>query len=247
MVISLHKLCFFNYIESPEVILKKINVLFPLILATCFTQIASAKDEVASVKKSCLKDYPLAVGDTDLEIIGYYNQLCDKKNKKNEALKNELMVDLAKKYQTTGYNLKALQVVNLLRSKNYHSPDLTDVTFLAGVSISHNALNQMRSNEGRTLDENTYSPAKVLADNIRYIQPSMNKSQNTTADSRDKNEPVSNVKPKRTAPAKAKRTTSTKSNSVKQKKTTTTAVKRPAAPPTRQRTSGASPFDTLKK
>jgi hypothetical protein len=79
-----------------------------------------------------------------------------------------------------------LQAVNLLREKNYQSPELTDVTFLAGIAISYNALNHMRSNENRTLDEQTYSPAKVLSDNIRYIQPTIDKSTSAAADVREK-------------------------------------------------------------
>ncbi len=73
------------------------------------------------MKKSCLKDYPLAVGDTDPEIIGFYNQLCDKKNKKNENLKNQIFVDIATKYQANGYNLKALQAVNHAARKELSS------------------------------------------------------------------------------------------------------------------------------
>lgn len=229
--------------------MNKFSVLLPIILAASLTQTVFAKDKAASVKKSCLKDYPLAVGDTDPEIIGFYNQLCDKKNKKNENLKNEILVDIAKKYQANGYNLKALQAVNLLREKNYQSPELTDVTFLAGIAISYNALNHMRSNENRTLDEQTYSPAKVLSDNIRYIQPTIDKSTSAAADVREKStESSSNVKSKQTTPAKKRtNTASTKSKqtttAASKKKTTTTAktqttAKKPAA--------SGSPFDTLK-
>ena len=229
--------------------MNKFSVLLPIILAASLTQTVFAKDEVASVKKSCLKDYPLAVGDTDPEIIGFYNQLCDKKNKKNESLRNEIFVDIAKKYQTNGYNLKALQAVNLLREKNYQSPELTDVTFLAGIAISYNALNHMRSNENRTLDEHTYSPAKVLSDNIRYIQPTIDKTSSTAADAREKGtESVNNVKSKQTTQARSKRanTTSTKAKqttTASKKKTTTTAKPQTTA---KKPASSGSPFDTLK-
>ncbi|WP_143224011.1 hypothetical protein [Acinetobacter sp. ANC 5054] len=238
--------------DRPEAILKKICVFTPLILATCFSQIALAKDEVTTVNKSCVKDYPLALGDTDLEIISYYNQLCDKKNKKNSALKNEILVDIAKKYQVNGYNLKALQVVNSLRLNNYYSPDLTDVTFLAGVAISHNALNQMRNNENRTLDESTYSPAKVLADNIRYIQPSLDKKAYISSDLDEKSvETVaSTVKFKKSSQPKTKKQTNTQAKKTTQAKQNTTVkshVKQTVPTPVRKPAAGSSPFDTLKK
>ena len=234
---------FTNVLLSPEAILKKSIVVLPIILASCLSQSIFAKDDGVSIKKSCLKDYPLAVGDTDSEIIGFYNQLCDKKNKKDETLKNQLLTNIATKYQNNGYNLKALQVVDELRGRKFQSPELTDVTFLAGVAISYNALNNMRSNENRTLDETTYAPAKVFADNIRYIQPVSEKTNSAVKDT-ETDKPAA-YKPRQTTQKPKKQANSKPKQTQAKAKKPVETTKKPVAT-TKKQASGSSPFDTLK-
>ncbi|MCU7226305.1 hypothetical protein OC498_15690, partial [Acinetobacter bohemicus] len=81
----------------------------------------------------------------DSALIGLYQQLCDKSAKKNILLQQELNVQIAKRYVELGSPLKALNLVNELRRQQYDSQVLTDLSFMAGVAISSDALEQMRS------------------------------------------------------------------------------------------------------
>ncbi|TCB58552.1 hypothetical protein [Acinetobacter terrae] len=119
-----------------------------------------------------MKDYPLVTGETDQDLLNIYSQICDKKNKKNIALQNELLIQAAQKYQQLGKNLKALQLVESLGQQNVQRTTLTDVAFLAGVGIAESSLQHMRSNEVRYLSmQTTYPTAKKLSDHIRISLP----------------------------------------------------------------------------
>ena len=62
----------------------KNGVLFiSLIVATFTMQTIFAKEAPLELKKACLKNNPLAIGDTDPELIDLYTQICDKKNYAN--------------------------------------------------------------------------------------------------------------------------------------------------------------------
>ena len=132
------------------------------------SQFTFADENRIELKKGCIKDYPLVADETDPDLLNIYSQICDKKNKKNIELKNELFIQAAQKFQQLGKNLKALQLVDSLRKQNIQHTALTDVTFLAGVGIAQNSLQHMRNNELRYLSpEMTYPAAKQFSESIR--------------------------------------------------------------------------------
>ena len=132
------------------------------------SQFTFADENRIELKKGCIKDYPLVADETDPDLLNIYSQICDKKNKKNIELKNELFIQAAQKFQQLGKNLKALQLVDSLRKQNIQHTALTDVTFLAGVGIAQSSLQHMRNNELRYLSpEMTYPAAKQFSESIR--------------------------------------------------------------------------------
>ena len=132
------------------------------------SQFTFADDHRIELKKGCIQDYPLVTDETDPDLLNIYSQICDKKNKKNIELKNELSIQAAQRFQQLGENLKALQLVDSLRKQNIQHTALTDVTFLAGVGIAQSSLQHMRNNELRYLSpEITYPAAKQFSDSIR--------------------------------------------------------------------------------
>lgn len=149
------------------------NIFFtPLIVMISVSQFTFANQNPIELKKGCMKDYPLVTGETDQDLLNIYSQICDKKNKKNIALKNELLIQAAQKYQQLGKNLKALQLVESLGQQNVQRTALTDVAFLAGIGIAESSLQHMRSNEVRYLSaQTTYPAAKKLSDHIRISLP----------------------------------------------------------------------------
>lgn len=129
---------------------------------------AFASDEV-KLKKSCIKDYPIVAGETSLELLTIYSQVCDKKYKDN---KDRLLLSAAEKFQQLGKNDKALQVVSLLEAQNLQSNELTDIKFLAGLGVANDALNKMRNTEVRYLTEGkTYPVAKNFIDAVKNAAP----------------------------------------------------------------------------
>ena len=132
------------------------------------SQFTFADENRIELKKGCIKDYPLVADETDPDLLNIYSQICDKKNKKNIELKNELFIQAAQKFQQLGKNLKALQLVESLRKQNIQHTALTDVTFLAGVGIAQSSLQHMRNNDLRYLSpEMTYPAAKQFSESIR--------------------------------------------------------------------------------
>ena len=158
--------------EYSMFILPKGVYFIPFTAIFFMMQASYAKTErPAEISKSCIKANPLAAGDTNAELIELYTQLCDKKNKQNVEQLTDFKIAIAQNYQEHGNNLKALQALNQLRSLNINTPQMTDIEFLAGTSISQHALNQMRSVELRPISESNYQPAKELAESIHYAQP----------------------------------------------------------------------------
>ena len=150
---------------------KKIFYLSSIAIIS-ISQLTFASEQAPELKKSCLKDHALVSSELDSNLINIYSQICDKKNKKNIVLQNELLIQAAQQYQKLGHNLKALQLVDSLRKQNIQHTALTDISFLAGVDIANKALQQMRNNEMRYLSlEGTYPAAKQLSDGIRASLP----------------------------------------------------------------------------
>ena len=132
------------------------------------SQFTFADENRIELKKGCIQNNPLVADETDPDLLNIYSQICDKKNKKNIELKNELFIQAAQKFQQLGKNLKALQLVDSLRKQNIQHTALTDVTFLAGVGIAQSSLQHMRNNELRYLSpEMTYPAAKQFSESIR--------------------------------------------------------------------------------
>lgn len=152
-------------------ILKKLSTVASILVLSTVTPFAFA-DEDVSLKKGCVKDYPLVNGETDRDLLSLYAQLCDKKNKKNHELKTNLLIQAASRYQELGKSYKALQLVEELNAQNIKSSSLTDTRFLAGIAIADAALAHMRQEELRYLSaELTYPPAKALSSNIQKSLP----------------------------------------------------------------------------
>lgn len=222
-------------------ILKKGIVIIPMIAAAFITQVSFAADHPVELKKSCIKNNPLAAGDSDPALIALYTQICD--NNKNQQLANDLNIQIAQKYQALGHNLKALQMANQLRNQNINTPEITDVTFLAGIAISQNALNHMRTAELRSLTEMAYAPAKQLAETVRFAQPTVDISK---APAKIKSLHAKSAENKSTA-KKLKKANAIKTSTVKSQKTSKPAVAKESMMVKNTNSSSASPFDTLNK
>jgi hypothetical protein len=151
-------------IQKKRFILKK-SVLLTTLLLGSFLGGNVYADEL---KKSCVKDNPLVAGESDPTLIGIYTQVCDKKNKDN---KNAYLVQAAQQFQKLGRNLKALQLVNELNSSGINHTSLTDVKFLASVGIADQAVNQIRNQEGRYLNDDSYALAVGLNDAVKNAKP----------------------------------------------------------------------------
>ncbi|OAL80731.1 hypothetical protein AY607_03305 [Acinetobacter sp. SFA] len=190
---------------------KNMSSILVLMMAVCTMSLMQT--HAATLKKSCLKAYPLANGDTDPEILQQYEQLCAKPTQKDLNLQREIKANIAQLYLDRGLHLKALQAVDQLNRENYTTRQLTDITFFSSVAISNKAVNYMRSTEIRPLTEETYAITKVFNDNVRLSQPvtvmplraeknSSTKKQ-TVASSSKKS---SSTKSRPSAPTKAKET-----------------------------------------
>lgn len=148
---------------------KNMSSILVLMMAVCTMSLMQT--HAATLKKSCLKAYPLANGDTDPEILQQYEQLCAKPTQKDLNLQREIKANIAQLYLDRGLHLKALQAVDQLNRENYTTRQLTDITFFSSVAISNKAVNYMRSTEIRPLTEETYAITKVFNDNVRLSQP----------------------------------------------------------------------------
>lgn len=121
------------------------------------------------LKKKCVQQHPLVVGESDAELLSLYVQICDKKN---HQVQHDLLIQAAQRYQQLGQHLKALNLVNDLHEQNIHSTALTDIQFIASAQISHSAIHQMRHNETRYLSgDQTSAVAKELVDAIEQAKP----------------------------------------------------------------------------
>ena len=188
---------------------KNMSSILVLMMAVCTMSLMQT--HAATLKKSCLKAYPLANGDTDPEILQQYEQLCAKPTQKDLNLQREIKANIAQLYLDRGLHLKALQAVDQLNRENYTTRQLTDITFFSSVAISNKAVNYMRSTEIRPLTEETYAITKVFNDNVRLSQPvtvmplraeknSSTKKQNVVSS----NKKSSSTKSRPSAPTKAK-------------------------------------------
>lgn len=224
-------------------ILTKGMLFVPLITAVCIAQVSYAKKEDSlELNKSCIKLYPLAAGDTDADLISLYTQMCDKNNRKNQALLSGLQIQIAQKYQAQGYNLKALQAVAQLRNQNISTPEMTEAEFLAGTAISQSALNHMRTVELHSLSEEAYQPAKVLADTIRFAQPVVQNRETVSENTYNKKKSNKKAPPK-TAAVKKNKAEAPKSAAAKAPKTNRTTA--PIVKESAGKTSNLSPFETF--
>ena len=216
--------------------MKKFIILSAVIISSIGFQQAFADDEV-KLKRGCVKDYPLVAGESDQALLGIYAQVCDKKNKDNKAA---LLVQAAQRYQQLGQNLKALQLVSELEGQNVPSTTLTDVKFLAGLSIADTALTTMRGTESRYLNENdTYPAAKKFTEAAKAATPS------SVLVERQEVKPVVST-PRQTYTPKTVR----KTRPVVNNRKPTSTVKSPTKSPvknTAKPAGGQTPFDGFKK
>ncbi len=219
-----------------------IRLILVLMMAVCTMSVMQT--HAASLKKSCLKAYPLADGDTDLEILQQYEQLCAKSAQKDLNLQYGIKANLAQLYLDRGLHLKALQAVDQLRRENYTTRQLTDISFLAGVAISNNAVNYMRTTEIRPLTEETYAITQVFNDNVRLAQPvtvAPVRAENNSATKKQTvaaaNKKTSSVKTRTSTPASAK---------AKATVTSTVTAKNTGPVVSRNVQSSSNPFGTLR-
>ena len=152
--------------------MNKYKLFLPLLVMLSISPFTFASENNIELKKACIKDYPLMGDETDPDLLNIYRQICDRKNKKNIELKNELSIQAAQRFQALGKNLKVLQLVDDLRKQNIQRRELTDVAFLAGVGIAESNLQHMRNHEMRYLNsESTYPAAKELSNHIHIALP----------------------------------------------------------------------------
>ena len=111
--------------------MKKIIVVLAVLGGILSTQSVLASDK--SLSRSCLKNNPLAVGETDVNLIEIYDAYCDKKN---ADVKYSYLAKAAQRFQLLGKNWKALQIVNELESLNLRGNTITDVKFLASANLA---------------------------------------------------------------------------------------------------------------
>ena len=145
----------------------KNKILFA-IFAIGFGAVSTAYANEVKLKRGCLKDNPLVVGETDQALLQIYSEVCNKKNKEN---KNGFLAQAAQRFQQIGQNEKALSLVNSLNAANVQHSSLTDVKFLAGVGIANDALTQIRGLEVRYLTDETYEPALAFSEAVKKAKP----------------------------------------------------------------------------
>lgn len=198
------------------------------------------------LKSKCIKQNPFVANQTDPELLGIYQQVCDKQNAEHV---NDLLAQAAMRMYELKQPLNALQLATQLQQQNVRGAALTDVTFLASVAIANDALQHMRTDEMRYLsNELTYPPAKQLSDDIRAALPAPDTSNiKAVTEESLKKEAHSSVTNTRRVATRPKVRPQPVRNIAAQ------TAKRPAAAapaiakqsPTVQKT-GANPFDSLK-
>lgn len=80
-------------------ILRKSIVFSVILVGLTFLNSAHANDENIKLKKSCIRDYPQAAGQTDQALLSLYAQVCDKKNADR---KNDLLAQAAMRFHQIG-------------------------------------------------------------------------------------------------------------------------------------------------
>ena len=201
------------------------------------------------LKSKCLKQNPLALNQTDHDLLDIYQQVC---NKENASRVNDLLVQAAMRMYELKQPMNALQLATQLQAKNVRGALLTDVTFLASVDLANDALQHMRSSEMRYLShELTYPPAKQLSDNIRVAVPAPDtsnskaitdeslKKERRNASANQAVRRTTNKKVRSTQPA---RNSATQSTAPAKRQT----VVAPIATKQQIQKTGSNPFDALK-
>lgn len=206
--------------------MKKRILFLSALLCSSFTSVAFADD--VSLKRGCLKDNPLVVGENDAALLQIYAQACDKKNKDTRS---GYLAQAAQRFQQIGKNYKALQLVNELNASNVQHSSLTDVKFLAGIGIANEALTQIRGPEVRYLTDETYAPAIALSDAVKKAKP-------LSVIETVVEEPAKRVT--RVVAPPVKRTTNTTRNTKRPPARTTNTAPKPAEQPKRE-----NPFGSL--
>lgn len=149
--------------------MKKSIVFSTILLGMSWCSFSYAESAEIKLKRSCVRDYPQAAGQTDPTLLGLYEQVCDKKNSER---KNDLLAQAAMRFHELDQNLNALLLVNQLKQQNVRGTLLTDVAFLSGIAIADENLQHMRKEEVRYLTkDSTYPAAKKLTEDIRLAMP----------------------------------------------------------------------------
>lgn len=149
--------------------MKRISIFFMMFIAISWCNFGHAADSEIKLKRSCMRDYPQAQGQTDQVLLALYEQVCDKKNSDR---KNDLLAQVAMRFHELNQNLNALLLVNQLKQQNVRGTALTDVAFLSGVAIAEENLQRMRNDEVRYLSKDvTYPAAKKLTEDIHLAMP----------------------------------------------------------------------------
>lgn len=233
--------------------MNKYKFFLSLVMGLSIIPLTSASEKSIELKRGCIKNYPLVRDEIDPELLNIYHQICDRKNKKNIELKNDLSIQAAQRFQAIGKNLKALQWVEELRKQNVQRRELTDVAFLAGIGISESNLQYMRNNEMRYLNaENTYPAAKKLSDHIQISlpEPDTSNAKVVTASTvrlkqRLKSSTLSNRTVGKANSVSHPQSVNLQSRVIKTSARDTTAAKKPQS--NNSITSGSSPFASFNK
>ena len=213
--------------------LKKILISLAVISSILGAQHAVASDKKLS--RSCLKNNPLVVNETDENLINIYEAYCDKKN---ADAKYSYLAKAAQRFQQIGQNFKALEIINELEALNLQGNTITDVKFLASANLANSALSQMRSIENRYLtSDGTYPIAKQLSKNIESAKSTIILKMEEPPQAQQKRASTS---------TKARTSTVQTSNKANVKKVNTSTTKS-NAPSTPAKTGSGNPFGFTQK
>lgn len=224
----------------------KNNLGFMVLLISGMAQLCFVQVHAAELKKSCIKTYPQAKNDTDSTLIGLYQQLCDKSTKKDISLQHQLNTQIAKRYVELGDNLKALNLIEQLHQQRYHHQDLTDLNFLAGIGITSDSLEHMRSTEVRALNEYTYPQAKSLTEHIYLAQPTPRFSESSPKTALGSKSKQAKIKPNITVKQNISQNKNKKANRKIPTNTAIASNKKTENITTKNQTLNSNPFGSFK-
>lgn len=110
-------------------------------LASCATFNKSSADQSKTQQKlseSCIRQVPLAIGETDLTVLKLTSQICD------EGSTPILWQQLSQRFFDLNHYAKAVEAANTTLKLQPDNAVAKDITFRAGLKITGRGLNQIK-------------------------------------------------------------------------------------------------------